>query len=112
MFQASKMGLGPTHPSAALPFFCHNGDPLSQPPPAHMGIPPYQLDGKTGSMGEYGRAPFSPADWRRLGPLLAATGIQITASMGCAVALPLFTKKRTKSGDGLTIGDSGGGQWA
>ncbi|CAG9816356.1 unnamed protein product [Phaedon cochleariae] len=29
-----------------MPFFCHNGDPLSQPPPAHMGIPPYQLDSK------------------------------------------------------------------
>lgn len=72
------MGLGPTHPTAGLPFFCHNGDPLSQPPPAHMGIPPYQLDGKTGSMGEYGRAPLSPADWRRLGPLLAATGTQKT----------------------------------
>lgn len=77
------MGLGPTHPgaAAALPFFCHNGDPLSQPPPAHMGIPPYQLDGKTGTMGEYGGGrgggaapPLSPADWRRLGPLLAATG--------------------------------------
>lgn len=78
------MGLGPTHPgaAAALPFFCHNGDPLSQPPPAHMGIPPYQLDGKAGSMGEYGGGrggggaapPLSPADWRRLGPLLAATG--------------------------------------
>ncbi|XP_066901096.1 protein pangolin, isoforms A/H/I/S isoform X7 [Halyomorpha halys] len=39
---ASKIGLGagPT----TLPFFCHNGDPLGQPPPAHMGIPPYQLD--------------------------------------------------------------------
>lgn len=68
MFQAGKMGLGPTHPGAALPFFCHNGDPLSQPPPAHMGIPPYQLDGKAGAMGEFN------ADWRRIGPLLAATG--------------------------------------
>ncbi|KAK9717962.1 HMG (high mobility group) box [Popillia japonica] len=74
---AGKIGLGPTgHPGAGLPFFCHNGDPLSQPPPAHMGIPPYQLDAKTGSMGEYGRnPPLSPADWRRLGPLLAATGL-------------------------------------
>ncbi|XP_025835966.1 protein pangolin, isoforms A/H/I/S isoform X5 [Agrilus planipennis] len=79
--QASKMGLGPAHSgaaaAAALPFFCHNGDPLSQPPPAHMGIPPYQLDGAkaaaaaaAGSMGE-----FSANDWRRLGPLLAATGL-------------------------------------
>ncbi|KAG8244257.1 hypothetical protein J6590_027953 [Homalodisca vitripennis] len=43
---ASKMGLGPTHPGTGLPFFCHNGDHLTQPPPAHMGIPPYQLDPK------------------------------------------------------------------
>ncbi|KAK9891954.1 hypothetical protein WA026_017437 [Henosepilachna vigintioctopunctata] len=78
---ASKMGLGPAgHPGAGLPFFCPNGDPLSQPPPAHMGIPPYQLDAKAaGSMGEYGSPPppqpqaLSPAEWRRLGPLLAAT---------------------------------------
>ncbi|XP_017778497.1 PREDICTED: protein pangolin, isoforms A/H/I/S isoform X3 [Nicrophorus vespilloides] len=71
---AGKMGLGPTgHPGAGLPFFCHNGDPMSQPPPAHMGIPPYQLDGKAGSMGEYGRnASISPAEWRRL---LATTGL-------------------------------------
>lgn len=38
--QASKMGLAGTHPSG-LPFFCPNGDHLTQPPPAHMGIPPY-----------------------------------------------------------------------
>ncbi|CAD1478912.1 unnamed protein product, partial [Heterotrigona itama] len=37
---ASKMGLAGTHPSG-LPFFCPNGDHLTQPPPAHMGIPPY-----------------------------------------------------------------------
>lgn len=31
-------------------FFCHNGvgDPLTTPPPAHCGIPPYQLDPKMG----------------------------------------------------------------
>ncbi|XP_056630528.1 protein pangolin, isoforms A/H/I/S isoform X2 [Diorhabda carinulata] len=74
---AGKMGLGPT---GHMPFFCHNGDPLSQPPPAHMGIPPYQLDSKgAASMGEYGGSPqpqpLSPAEWRRLGPLLAATGL-------------------------------------
>lgn len=34
------MGLAGTHPSG-LPFFCPNGDHLTQPPPAHMGIPPY-----------------------------------------------------------------------
>ncbi|KAF6208351.1 hypothetical protein GE061_016805 [Apolygus lucorum] len=46
--QAGKMGLASGHPGSGLPFFCHNGDPLSQPPPAHMGIPPYQLDPKGG----------------------------------------------------------------
>lgn len=37
------------------PFFCHNGvgDPLATPPPAHCGIPPYQLDPKT--MGKLNR---------------------------------------------------------
>ncbi|XP_055922352.1 protein pangolin, isoforms A/H/I/S isoform X6 [Eupeodes corollae] len=35
---ANKIGLPP--------FFCHNGDPLTTPPPAHCGIPPYQLDPK------------------------------------------------------------------
>ncbi|XP_050304248.1 protein pangolin, isoforms A/H/I/S isoform X3 [Anthonomus grandis grandis] len=90
---AGKMGLGP---GGHLPaYFCPNGDPLShQPPPAHMGIPPYQLSeaGKgaaaAGAMGEYAAAggqapppphqphrPLSPAEWRRLGPLLAATGL-------------------------------------
>uniref|UniRef100_A0A8W7P6P1 dTCF n=1 Tax=Anopheles coluzzii TaxID=1518534 RepID=A0A8W7P6P1_ANOCL len=32
------------------PFFCHNGDHLSSPPPAHCGILPYQLDPKTMSL--------------------------------------------------------------
>lgn len=69
-------------PAGHMPFFCHNGDPLSQPPPAHMGIPPYQLDSKSaGAMGEYGGSPqpqpLSPAEWKRLGPLLAATGISL-----------------------------------
>ncbi|XP_049948210.1 uncharacterized protein LOC126456504 [Schistocerca serialis cubense] len=111
--QASKMGLAPTHPGATLPFFCHNGEHLTQPPPAHMGIPPYQLDGKgAGAMGEYWRglglglglglrgsaagappaastaapaapapapapapAQLSPGDWKKLAPLLAASGL-------------------------------------
>lgn len=41
--QANKIGLSP--------FFVHNGDPhphLTSPPPAHCGIPPYQLDPKMG----------------------------------------------------------------
>ncbi|XP_075215205.1 transcription factor pangolin [Lycorma delicatula] len=73
---ASKMGLGPGHPGAGLPFFCHNGEHLTQPPPAHMGIPPYQLDPK--GAGEYWRTPVPPfthTEWKRLGPLLAATGL-------------------------------------
>ena len=46
------MGLGSAahHAAAAasLQFFYQGaGDPLGQPPPAHMGIPPYQLDPKT-----------------------------------------------------------------
>jgi len=56
VLQAGKMGLGPPHPGAALPFFCHNGEHLTQPPPAHMGIPPYQLDPKgAAGIGEYWR---------------------------------------------------------
>ena len=43
LFQANKIGL--------TPFFCHNGDHLTTPPPAHCGIPPYQIDPKT--MGEF-----------------------------------------------------------
>jgi hypothetical protein len=42
-FQANKIGL--------TPFFCHNGDHLTTPPPAHCGIPPYQIDPKT--MGKF-----------------------------------------------------------
>lgn len=77
MFQASKMGLAPpTHPGTGLPFFCHNGEHLTQPPPAHMGYNPYQLDPK--GSGEYWRglrgSPPGPGDWKRLGPLLATSG--------------------------------------
>ncbi|XP_065349454.1 protein pangolin, isoforms A/H/I/S isoform X4 [Cloeon dipterum] len=43
-----KIGLASS--TTGLPFFCHNGEHLTQPPPAHMGIPPYQLDSK-GTMG-------------------------------------------------------------
>ncbi|XP_065225112.1 protein pangolin, isoforms A/H/I/S isoform X2 [Planococcus citri] len=70
---ASKMGLAPpTHPGTGLPFFCHNGEHLTQPPPAHMGYNPYQLDPK--GSGEYWRglrgSPTGPGDWKRLGPLI------------------------------------------
>ncbi|XP_043478490.1 protein pangolin, isoforms A/H/I/S isoform X3 [Leptopilina heterotoma] len=58
---ASKMGLTGTHPSG-LPFFCPNGDHLSQPPPAHMGIPPYgTLDpSKAAAAAGLTRAPMYP----------------------------------------------------
>ena len=64
LFKGNKMGhLGSAahHAAAAaaaassLQFFYQGGgDPhLGQPPPAHMGIPPYQLDPKTaGAMGK------------------------------------------------------------
>ncbi|KZC09803.1 Protein pangolin, isoform J [Dufourea novaeangliae] len=59
--RASKMGLAGTHPSG-LPFFCPNGDHLTQPPPAHMGIPPYgTLDaGKAAAAAGLTRAPMYP----------------------------------------------------
>ncbi|XP_011875944.1 PREDICTED: uncharacterized protein LOC105566494 isoform X1 [Vollenhovia emeryi] len=58
---ASKMGLAGTHPGG-LPFFCPNGDHLTQPPPAHMGIPPYgTLDaGKAAAAAGLTRAPMYP----------------------------------------------------
>uniref|UniRef100_A0A8D9DYE8 dTCF n=1 Tax=Cacopsylla melanoneura TaxID=428564 RepID=A0A8D9DYE8_9HEMI len=54
---ASKMGLGAAHP-----FFVHNGDPLGQPPPAHMGIPPYHLD-KAAGLSRPSMYPFSAGQY-------------------------------------------------
>ncbi|KAI4497979.1 hypothetical protein M0802_006803 [Mischocyttarus mexicanus] len=56
-----KMGLAGAHPSG-LPFFCSNGEHLTQPPPAHMGIPPYgALDaGKAAAAAGLTRAPMYP----------------------------------------------------
>lgn len=76
---ASKMGLAGTHPSG-LPFFCPNGDHLSQPPPAHMGIPPYgALDAsKAAAAGEYWppHGPSThPTHWKRLLAAAASTGL-------------------------------------
>ncbi|XP_033230088.1 protein pangolin, isoforms A/H/I/S isoform X3 [Belonocnema kinseyi] len=81
---ASKMGLAGTHPSG-LPFFCPNGDHLTQPPPAHMGIPPYgALDPSkaAAAAGEYwpavpysaGTSPHS-VHWKRLLAAAASTGL-------------------------------------
>ncbi|XP_022914178.1 protein pangolin, isoforms A/H/I/S isoform X3 [Onthophagus taurus] len=88
---AGKIGLGPTgHPGAALPFFCHaNGDPLSQPPPAHMGIPPYQLDAKAGSMG-LSRPPMYPFSAGQYPyPMLSPDMSQVAASWHTPTMYPL-----------------------
>ena len=72
--KGNKMGLSSAahHAAAAaaaassLQFFYQGGDPLGQPPPAHMGIPPYQLDPKTaGAMGNTTRthSPIVLIDW-------------------------------------------------
>nr|XP_045591527.1 protein pangolin, isoforms A/H/I/S-like isoform X4 [Procambarus clarkii] len=45
---AEKMGLGAGPAGGSLFSLYHNGQTLGQPPPAHMGIPPYQLDPKAG----------------------------------------------------------------
>ncbi|XP_045129764.1 protein pangolin, isoforms A/H/I/S-like isoform X3 [Portunus trituberculatus] len=45
---AEKMGLSAGPASGSLFSLYHNGQTLGQPPPAHMGIPPYQLDPKAG----------------------------------------------------------------
>ncbi|XP_065349452.1 protein pangolin, isoforms A/H/I/S isoform X2 [Cloeon dipterum] len=63
-----KIGLASS--TTGLPFFCHNGEHLTQPPPAHMGIPPYQLDSK-------GTMVFSDY-WRAFGMVAAAaSGSQV-----------------------------------
>uniref|UniRef100_A0A1Y1N983 dTCF n=1 Tax=Photinus pyralis TaxID=7054 RepID=A0A1Y1N983_PHOPY len=85
--QAGKMGLGPTHPGAALPFFCHNGDPLSQPPPAHMGIPPYQLDGKAMGLTRPPMYPFAAGQYPY--PMLSPEMSQVAASWHTPSMYPL-----------------------
>ncbi|KAL9911881.1 transcription factor pangolin isoform 11-T29 [Glossina fuscipes fuscipes] len=47
----SAGSLGMANKIGLPPFFCHNGDHLANPPPAHCGIAPYQLDPK--AMGLY-----------------------------------------------------------
>ncbi len=66
--QTSKIGLGPHHAGhySFLPYAAaaaaaaahaaqHSSDAASvqQPPPAHMGIPPYQLDPKSNPLGKF-----------------------------------------------------------
>ena len=52
------MGLAAAAAGAALPFFCHNGDQFTQPPPAHMGIPPYQLETPRNATSAIGKCNF------------------------------------------------------
>ncbi|XP_030379516.1 protein pangolin, isoforms A/H/I/S-like [Scaptodrosophila lebanonensis] len=52
---ANKIGLPP--------FFCHNGDPLTTPPPAHCGIPPYQLDPKAIGLTRPALYPFASSQY-------------------------------------------------
>ncbi|XP_060661273.1 protein pangolin, isoforms A/H/I/S isoform X6 [Drosophila nasuta] len=52
---ANKIGLPP--------FFCHNGDPLATPPPAHCGIPPYQLDPKAIGLARPALYPFTTGQY-------------------------------------------------
>ncbi|CRL08137.1 CLUMA_CG020916, isoform B [Clunio marinus] len=47
----------------ALPFFCHNGDHLTTPPPAHCGIPAYQIDPKTMGLTRPALYPFPAAQY-------------------------------------------------
>lgn len=88
---AGKMGLGPHHPGAALPFFCHNGDHLTQPPPAHMGIPPYQLDPKGASAMGFSRPPMYPfsAGGAYPYPVLSPEITQVAASWHTPGMYPL-----------------------
>ncbi|KRF99812.1 uncharacterized protein Dwil_GK13619, isoform D [Drosophila willistoni] len=52
---ANKIGLPP--------FFCHNGDPMTTPPPAHCGIPPYQLDPKAIALTRPALYPFAASQY-------------------------------------------------
>ncbi|XP_023229075.1 protein pangolin, isoforms A/H/I/S-like [Centruroides sculpturatus] len=46
---ANKVAMVPqTHPGSPLPFMMYNSEGFTQPPPAHMGIPPVHLSSKTG----------------------------------------------------------------
>ncbi|XP_064631221.1 transcription factor 7-like 2 isoform X3 [Lineus longissimus] len=48
-FMGNKVSVvQPTHPSALAHLMMYNNDSFTQPPPAHMGIPPVSIDPKTG----------------------------------------------------------------
>jgi len=54
--QGTKI-LPPPHPSALASLYMYNNEHFSQPPPAHMGIPPVNIDPKTG------KSPFCKSNY-------------------------------------------------
>ncbi|XP_041564594.1 protein pangolin, isoforms A/H/I/S isoform X5 [Drosophila elegans] len=66
---ANKIGLPP--------FFCHNADPLTTPPPAHCGIPPYQLDPKTMGLTRPALYPFTGGQYPY--PMLSSDMSQVAS---------------------------------
>ncbi|XP_043210301.1 protein pangolin, isoforms A/H/I/S-like isoform X4 [Amphibalanus amphitrite] len=68
--QEQQPGKVPLHPPGISPFF-YSGDSLSQPPPAHMGIPSYPLDPKPG-MARAPVYPFTPVSSHCAYPPLGA----------------------------------------
>ncbi|XP_070074194.1 protein pangolin, isoforms A/H/I/S isoform X5 [Drosophila takahashii] len=66
---ANKIGLPP--------FFCHNADPLTTPPPAHCGIPPYQLDPKTMGLTRPALYPFAGGQYPY--PMLSSDMTQVAS---------------------------------
>ncbi|XP_012134970.2 uncharacterized protein LOC100880028 isoform X2 [Megachile rotundata] len=96
---ASKMGLAGTHPSG-LPFFCPNGDHLTQPPPAHMGIPPYgTLDaGKAAAAAGLTRAPMYPFSTGQYPyPMLSPEMTQVATSWLNSLTSNGFVSRHTPS---------------
>uniref|UniRef100_U5ENY3 dTCF n=1 Tax=Corethrella appendiculata TaxID=1370023 RepID=U5ENY3_9DIPT len=67
---ANKMGLSP--------FFCPNGDHLTSPPPAHCGIPPYQIDPKAIGLQRPAIYPFPTSQYPY--PMLSPDMSQVAAS--------------------------------
>ncbi|XP_041674553.1 protein pangolin, isoforms A/H/I/S isoform X5 [Drosophila eugracilis] len=66
---ANKIGLPP--------YFCHNADPLATPPPAHCGIPPYQLDPKTMGLTRPALYPFAGGQYPY--PMLSSDMSQVAS---------------------------------
>ncbi|XP_073845454.1 protein pangolin, isoforms A/H/I/S-like [Musca autumnalis] len=57
-------------------FFSHNGDHLNTPPPAHCGIPPYQIDAKSINLGRPAIYPFPSSQYPY--PMISPDMSQVT----------------------------------